>query len=185
MARPLHPFVFKLGRIGDMVMLTAALRLLHARYGKPCYVVGADAWAPDIYLGLPEVAECWSVPRKAPTFFGFAWPAIVRALRASAPGPVYVFEHHPGQVRRIRRLLRLSGIDPQTVHLHRRGARIGVTLARLHSCVSRGKRRPRWTLRSIPTRCSPPPGCRGLQSWRASGPSATAGFARAASEASH
>jgi ADP-heptose:LPS heptosyltransferase len=111
MDRPLHPFVFKLGRIGDMVMMTAALRLLHARYGKPCYVVGADAWAPDVYRGLPEVARCWSLPRKAPTLFGVAWPAILRGLRDTAPGPVYVFEHHAGQVRRIRRLLRLSGID--------------------------------------------------------------------------
>jgi ADP-heptose:LPS heptosyltransferase len=111
-AQSLQPFVFKLGRIGDMVMLTAALRLLHARYGKPCIVVGADAWAPDIYLGLPEVAECWPLPRKAPSVFGLAWPAILRALRRSAPGPIYVFEHHRGQVRRIRRLLRLSGVDP-------------------------------------------------------------------------
>ncbi|MBW4051887.1 MAG: glycosyltransferase family 9 protein [Proteobacteria bacterium] len=110
-APPLRPFVFKLGRIGDMVMLTAALRLLHERYGKPCYVVGADRWAPDVYLGLDEVAHCWALPRKAPSLLGLAWPAILRRLRESAPGPVYVFEHHQGQVRRIRRLLRLSGID--------------------------------------------------------------------------
>ncbi|HEY2036756.1 MAG TPA: glycosyltransferase family 9 protein [Steroidobacteraceae bacterium] len=112
-AQPLHPFVIKLGRIGDMVMLTAALRLLRARYGKSCYVVGADAWAPDVYLGLAEVGDCWSLPRKAPFLLGAAWPAILRALRRSAPGPIYVFEHHRGQVRRIRRLLRLSGIDPR------------------------------------------------------------------------
>lgn len=112
-ARSLHPVVFKLGRIGDMVMLTAALRLLHARYGKPCCLVAADSWAPDVYLGLPDVAECRSLPRKAPSFLGFAWPAILHMLRRTAPGPVYVFEHHPGQVRRIRRLLRLSGIDPR------------------------------------------------------------------------
>jgi ADP-heptose:LPS heptosyltransferase len=111
--QPLHSFVFKLGRIGDMVMLTAALRLLHARYGGPCYVVGADSWAPGVYLGLDEVAKCWSLPRKAPIPFGFAWPAILRALRAGAPGPIYVFEHHPPQVRRIRRLLRASGVDPR------------------------------------------------------------------------
>jgi Glycosyltransferase family 9 (heptosyltransferase) len=94
-------------------MLTAALRLLHARYGKACYVVGADAWAPAVYVGLPDVAACWSLPRKAPTPFGLAWLSILKALRESAPGPVYVFEHHAGQVRRIRRLLSLSGIDPQ------------------------------------------------------------------------
>jgi heptosyltransferase-2/heptosyltransferase-3 len=111
-AQPVRPFAIKLGRIGDMVMLTAALRLLHARYRKPCYVVGADTWAPNVYRGLGEVAQCWSLPRRTPTFFGLAWPAILRALRESAPGPIYVFEHHPGQVRRIRRLLRLSGVDP-------------------------------------------------------------------------
>lgn len=110
-AQPLHPFVIKLGRIGDMVMLTAALRLLRARYGKSCYVVGADAWAPDVYRGLAEVGDCWPLPRKAPFLLGSAWPAILRALRRSAPGPIYVFEHHRGQVRRIRRLLRLSGTD--------------------------------------------------------------------------
>ena len=110
-AQPLHPFVIKLGRIGDMVMLTAALRLLRARYGKACYVVGADAWAPDVYRGLAEVGDCWPLPRKAPILLGSAWPAILRALRRSAPGPIYVFEHHRVQVRRIRRLLRLSGID--------------------------------------------------------------------------
>ncbi|HVS77002.1 MAG TPA: glycosyltransferase family 9 protein [Steroidobacteraceae bacterium] len=111
--QPLHPFAVKLGRIGDMVMLTAALRLLHARYGRPCYVVGADSWAPDVYVGLAEVAECWSLPRKSPFLLGLAWPSILRALRASAPGPVYVFEHHRGQVSRVRRLLSLGGIDPR------------------------------------------------------------------------
>ncbi len=111
--QPLSPFVIKLGRIGDMVMLTAALRLLHARYRKPCYVVGADAWAPGVYLGLDEVAECWALPRKAPIPLGLAWPAVLRALRGSAPGPIYVFEHHPPQVRRIRRLLRVGGVDPR------------------------------------------------------------------------
>jgi ADP-heptose:LPS heptosyltransferase len=111
--KPLHPFVIKLGRIGDMVMLTAAIRLLHARYGAPCYVVGADAWAPGVYLGLTEVERCWALPRKAPIPFGLAWPGILSALRGSAPGPVYVFEHHPPQVRRIRRLLRAGGVDPR------------------------------------------------------------------------
>jgi heptosyltransferase-2/heptosyltransferase-3 len=96
-----------------MVMLTAAIRLLHARYGKPCYVVGADAWAPGVYIGLSEVEWCGSLPRKAPIPFGLAWPAILRALRGSAPGPIYVFEHHPPQVRRIRRLLRAGGVDPR------------------------------------------------------------------------
>jgi ADP-heptose:LPS heptosyltransferase len=108
----LQPFVFKLGRIGDMVMLTAALRVLRTRYGGPCLLVGADSWVRELYRGHPDVAQCWSIPRKAPFPLSSGWPAVLGALRASAPGPIYVFEHHAGQVRRIRRLLALSRIDP-------------------------------------------------------------------------
>ena len=110
---PLHPFVFRFGRIGDMVMLTAVLRFLHRRYGAPCYVVGMDPWIRDMYLGHPDVEACWYVPRKAPLVLGLAWPAVLRALRSSAPGPVYVLEHHRRQVPRIKRLLSLGGIDPR------------------------------------------------------------------------
>ena len=110
---PLNPFVFRFGRIGDMVMLTAVLRFLHRRYGAPCYVVGMDPWIRDMYLGHPDVEACWHVPRKAPFALGLAWPAVLRALRSSAPGPVYVLEHHRRQVPRIRRLLSWGGIDPR------------------------------------------------------------------------
>ena len=112
-ARPLHPFVFRHGRIGDMVMMTAVLRALHARYGAPCYVVGMDPWIHDMYRDHPDVAGCWHVPRKWPFVFGLAWPSVLRALRRSAPGPVYVFEHHRREVPRIRRLLALGGVDPR------------------------------------------------------------------------
>lgn len=112
-ARPVHPFVFRHGRIGDMVMLTAVLRALHRRYGAPCYVVGMDPWIHDMYRGHPDVAACWHVPRKVPFLFGLEWFAVLRALRLSAPGPIYVFEHHHRQVPRIRRLLSLGGVDPQ------------------------------------------------------------------------
>lgn len=70
-----------------MVMLTAALRLLHARYGKPCYVLGADAWAADVYRGWDDVARCWSLPRKSPTLFGLAWPGVLRAYARARPVP--------------------------------------------------------------------------------------------------
>lgn len=112
-ARALHPFVFRHGRVGDMAMLTAVLRALHHRYGAPCYVVGMDPWIHDMYLAHPDVAACWHVPRKAPFAFGLAWPALVRALRRSAPAPVYVLEHHRREVPRIRRLLSLAGVDPR------------------------------------------------------------------------
>ncbi len=96
-----------------MVMLTAVMRALHDRYGAPCYVVGMDPWIHDMYRGHEDVAACWHVPRKLPFPFGLQWPAVSRALRRSAPGPVYVCEHHRRQVPRIRRLLSLTGVDPR------------------------------------------------------------------------
>ncbi len=109
---PLSPFVFRFGRVGDMVMLTAVLHALHCRYGAPCHVVAMDRWIDDLYAGHPDVAECWHVPRKVPFAFGLAWPALLRELRRSDPAPIYVCEHHRRQVPRIKRLLALGRIDP-------------------------------------------------------------------------
>ncbi len=110
-AQPLHPFVFRHGRVGDMIMLTALLDLLHRRYGRACHVVGAGPWNVSVFLDQPDVAQCWTLPRHAPFPFSLAWPKLVRALHRTAPGPVYVPEYQYRQLPRIRRLLATSGID--------------------------------------------------------------------------
>lgn len=110
-ARALTPIVVLFGRVGDMIMLTAALSLLRRRYGGPCHVVGAGPWNRDIYRGHPDVARCWTLPRHLPLATTHEWLGVVRALRRTAPAPIYVAEAMPRQVSRIRRLLSLSGID--------------------------------------------------------------------------
>jgi heptosyltransferase-2/heptosyltransferase-3 len=117
--RPLHPFVFRFGRIGDMVMVAALLRFLHVRYGKPCHVVGAGPWNHEVFLGNPDVEECWTFPRHAPFPFTRTWPRVLAALHRTAPGPIYVCEYQYRQLPRIERLLAFSGID------HRRILRLG------------------------------------------------------------
>lgn len=114
-APPLFPTVLRFGRLGDMVMLTALLRLLQHRYGKPCYVVGAGAWNGPVFLGHPAVADSWAFARHLPFEMSLTWPRVLRMLHRSAPGPIYVCEHHPRQLKRVRRLLRFSGIDPLRV----------------------------------------------------------------------
>ncbi len=109
--QPLHPFVFRHGRVGDMIMLTALLDLLHRRYGEPCHVVGAGQWNESVFLGHPDVAHCWTLPRHAPFPLTLSWPRLVSALRRSAPGPIYVAEYQYRQLPRVRRLLAASGID--------------------------------------------------------------------------
>ncbi len=110
-ARALQPVVILFGRVGDMIMLTSALRLLHDRFGRPCQVIGAGPWNRELYRGSPDVERCWTLPRHLPLPVTGAWLAVLGVLRRSAPGPVYVAETMPRQAARIRRLLRLGGID--------------------------------------------------------------------------
>jgi ADP-heptose:LPS heptosyltransferase len=110
-ARPLTPTVFFFARLGDMVMVTRMLNLLHRRYGRPCQVIGTGSWTAGTYDGNPDVAGVWAFHRHLPFLLDAAWPPVRRALRASAPGPVYVCEKHYRQLPRIRRMLYLSGVD--------------------------------------------------------------------------
>ena len=110
---PLTPTVFFFARLGDMVMVTRMLNLLHRRYGRPCQVIGTGSWTPGTYDGHPDVAGVWAFHRHLPVPLDAAWRPVRRALRASAPGPIYVCEKHYRQLPRIYRMLRFSGVDPR------------------------------------------------------------------------
>jgi Glycosyltransferase family 9 (heptosyltransferase) len=109
--RPLTPTLFFFCRLGDMVMVTRMLSLLHRRYGRPCQVVGTGSWTPSTYAGNPDVAGVWAFHRHLPFLLDPAWGPVRRALRASTPGPIYVCERHYRQLPRIRRMLLLAGVD--------------------------------------------------------------------------
>ena len=94
-------------------MLTALLNSLHRRFGRRCLVLAAGPWSHPLLDDHPDVERVWSLPRHAPMALSpVTWQAL-RAVRASRPGPVYVCEYQPRQVRRIRRLLSWGGISPQ------------------------------------------------------------------------
>jgi len=112
-APPLTPTVFFFCRLGDMVMVTRMLNLLHRRYGRPCQVIGSGSWTGTTYAGNPDVEGVWAFHRHLPFLLDGAWRPVRRALRASAPGPIYVGETHYRQLPRIRRMLHLGGVDPQ------------------------------------------------------------------------
>ena len=111
-ATPLTPTVFLFCRLGDMVMLTSLLHLLHHRFGRPCQVFAAGPWNAPLYRGHPDVARVWLFTRHAPMAFGLTWWRALWELRRSDPSPIYVCEYQPRQVRRIRRLLALARINP-------------------------------------------------------------------------
>jgi ADP-heptose:LPS heptosyltransferase len=110
---PLRPTVFYFCRLGDMVMLTPLLNLLHRRYRMPCQVIGTDSWTASVYEGHPDVANVWALHRHFTIPFSPSWSELRRALSASAPGPIYICERHYRQLPRIRRILRWMGVDPR------------------------------------------------------------------------
>ena len=95
-----------------MVILTTLLQLLHQRFGRRCLVLAAGPWSKPLLHAHPDVERVWSLPRHFPAVLNLvSWRALW-ALRRADPGPIYVCEYQPRQVRRIRRLLALGGINP-------------------------------------------------------------------------
>ena len=111
--RSLQPVVFAFGRLGDMVMLSPALNLLHQRFGRRCLVVGAGTWNSALFQGHVDVERVLSFPRHIPFMLSSAWWQLLIALQQAGPGPVYVCERSPRQLARIRRMLAVTAIDPQ------------------------------------------------------------------------
>lgn len=107
-----QPIVIWFGRVGDLILLTTLLDILHRRFGRRCRLVGAGAWTQEIYRSHPDVAVVNCLHRYTPFLFDAAWWHALWTLRRSSSDPVYVCETDPRKLRRIRRLLRLSGTDP-------------------------------------------------------------------------
>ncbi len=116
---PSHPVVIWFGRIGDMVMLSALLEILHRRYGLPCRIIGAGGWTARIYRPHRDVAAVICLGRHRAFLLDREWWRAVRMLRAQRAAPVYVCEDFPRKLPRIRRLLRWSGTpDSHCVFMH-------------------------------------------------------------------
>src|ERR1700681_757809 len=107
-----QPIVIWFGRVGDLILLSALLEVLHRRFGSPCHVIGAGSWPAQIYASHSDVARVSCLHRYTAWGFDPAWWRTLRALRARRADPVYVCETDPRKLARIRRLLRFSGIGP-------------------------------------------------------------------------
>lgn len=145
---PSHPVVIWFGRIGDMIMLSALLEILHRRYGRPCRIIGAGAWSAEIYRSHRDVAEVICLGRHTAFFLDRQWWRAVGTLRAERAVPVYVCEDFPRKLPRIRRLLRWSGTpDSHCVFMDEMLAAAG----------RRGRAPEHWVDRLVALgRCTPP-----------------------------
>jgi Glycosyltransferase family 9 (heptosyltransferase) len=111
-AHPLQPIVIWFGRVGDMIMLTALLQILHLRFGRACRVIGAGSWSEEIYAEQADVAATSWLHRYTPFALDLRWWKTVLQLRGGEIAPVYVCETNPRKLASIRRLLRSAAIPP-------------------------------------------------------------------------
>ena len=92
-ALPAHcvrPLAVRCGAFGDMVLLTALIRVLHARYQSPVDIVTSGSWSEPLLSGQPGVGDVWSVrSRKTPYWLSADQRRVVRHLRARGAGPTW------------------------------------------------------------------------------------------------
>jgi len=85
-----RPLALRCGAFGDMVLLTALIRVLHAEFRAPVDIVTSGSWSEPLLRGQPGVGEIFSVrSRKTPYWMSLDQQRLVRQLRARRAGPVW------------------------------------------------------------------------------------------------
>ncbi len=85
-----RPLAVRCGAFGDMVLLTALIRVLHAEFGAPVDIVTSGPWSDPLLRGQPGVGEILSVrSRKTPYWMSIDQRRVVRQLRARGAGPTW------------------------------------------------------------------------------------------------
>lgn len=84
------PLAVRCGAFGDMVLFTAMIRALHARFKCPVDVLTSGPWSEPLLRGQPGVGEVWSVrSRKTPYWLSAGQRRAVRRLRERGAGPTW------------------------------------------------------------------------------------------------
>ena len=85
-----RPLAVRCGAFGDMVLLTALIRMLHAQFDSPVDIVTSGPWSEPLLRGQPGVGEIWSLrSRKTPYWLSAGQRFVVRRLRARGAGPTW------------------------------------------------------------------------------------------------
>ena len=107
-----RPLALRCGAFGDMVLLTALIRVLHAEFRAPVDIVTSGSWSGPLLRGQPGVGEIFSVrSRKTPYWMSIDQQRVVRQLRARGAGPTWFCDADEAA----RPLLERAGIDLQYI----------------------------------------------------------------------
>jgi heptosyltransferase-2/heptosyltransferase-3 len=99
-----RPLVVRCGAFGDMVLLTALIRPLHARLRCPVDIITSGPWSEPLLRGQPGVGEILTVrSRKTPYWFSLDQQRVVRRLRARGAGPTWFCDGNDAALPILRR----------------------------------------------------------------------------------
>ncbi len=102
-----RPLAVRCGAFGDMVLLTALIRVLHAQFRRPVDIVTSGSWSEPLLRGQPGVGEIFSMrSRKTPYWLSFDQQRVVRGLRARGAGPTWLCDSDQG----VQHILDRAGI---------------------------------------------------------------------------
>ena len=100
------------GAFGDMVLLTALIRPLYARFGRPVDILTSGSWSKPLLQGQPGVGEILCVrSRMTPYWLAPDQRRAVRRLRARGAGPTWFCDANAAA----RPLLERAGIPGEYV----------------------------------------------------------------------
>jgi len=107
-----RPLALRCGAFGDMVLLTALIRVLHAQFGAPVDIVTSGPWSEPLLRGQPGVGEIFGMrSRKTPYWMSIDQQRLVRQLRARGAGPVWFCDGDAAA----RPILERAGIQSQYI----------------------------------------------------------------------
>jgi ADP-heptose:LPS heptosyltransferase len=87
---PERLLVMRCGAFGDMVLLTALIRELHALWQRPIDIVTSGPWSEPLLRGQPGVGDIFMLrSRKTPYWLAPDQWRVTRALRARAATPTW------------------------------------------------------------------------------------------------
>ena len=102
-----RPLVVRFGAFGDMVLLTALIRELHAEYRVPVDVLTSGSWSEPLLTGQPGVGTVYSLrSRKTPYWLAPDQRRVVGALRARGLSATWLCDDDDAA----RRLLNRAGV---------------------------------------------------------------------------
>jgi heptosyltransferase-3 len=94
-----RPLVVRFGALGDMVILTAAIRHLRARFAQPVDILGSGQWLPSLLRDQPGVGDIYLLDsRKTPYWLSANQQRLVRGLRRRGAGPTWLFDSQNDKV---------------------------------------------------------------------------------------